>query len=538
MSYIKILSNNNSLSQFIIGDKENKMWLETDIKAPVGVFLRLDEMVESLSKQDFKVGVAVKSISEKFRLSVKARGEVFSSDKAEEIPFILGIIAATVGVGIKNELLFFSMNAEMINTKLPVEGKEEMSDIINLIRKLKIPNNITISRSRLDTLDLLTRNDNKWKFFMPIDAKQTSFQAIRNLQNLTTNFKDVDWIVGNLDIPQMSATGYLFIVRNSVVFAVCLDDYDLILLRDKCYDLTENGLKFFSPQNMKYSFYPERAQSSEIIIKVIELHSHKNLGINEYGLKSFDEEINEKLMNTLELACALHTKNETDFISTLAKFALEENQELTPVLSRAGFSITDLKFYNKILSEDTKKSIAESIHGIITKTSPISTKINIAIQVINEVIDSPEDDIQEYESKLDQVINAIIADENCVQELKNNIEVYNYMDLKLRCVRIKSELENFANREDIIETLFHSKMLHSVLINKNNLHFCDILKRYINKIQINDNIFKSVKTKFLEELGKKYFNQLIASLAECSHGVKYYILHKGIIFFHSNINKY
>jgi hypothetical protein len=151
LSYIKILSNENSLNQFIIGDKENKMWLQTDIKAPVGVFLRLDEMVEFLSKKDLKVGVAVKSISEKFELSVKARGDIFSSDKAEEIPFILGIIAATVGVGIDNELLFFSMNAEMLNTKIPVERKEEMSDINNLIRKLKILNNITISRSRLDT---------------------------------------------------------------------------------------------------------------------------------------------------------------------------------------------------------------------------------------------------------------------------------------------------------------------------------------------------------------------------------------------------
>jgi hypothetical protein len=142
------LSNKSSLNQFIIGDKENKMWLQTDIKAPVGVFPRIDEMIELLSKMDFKVGVAVKSISTKFELSVKARGDVFTSDKAEEILFVLGIIGATVGVGIDNELIFFSMNAEMLNTKLPVETKEEMSDINSLIRKLKILNNITISRSR------------------------------------------------------------------------------------------------------------------------------------------------------------------------------------------------------------------------------------------------------------------------------------------------------------------------------------------------------------------------------------------------------
>jgi hypothetical protein len=364
---------------------------------------------------------------------------------------------------------------------------------------------------------------------MPIDAKQTLFLALRNLPNLSTNFKDVDWVVGNLDIPQLSAAGYLFITRNGVVFSVCLDDYDLICLREKCSDLSENSLKFLSPQNMKHSFYPERAQSSESIIKSIELHAHKSLGITEYGLKSFGEEKDKNLMKALELACSLHFSNKTNFISTIAKFALEEKKELSSVLTRAGFSLTDFKFHNQVLSEDTKESIAKSINDMLSNIDPLTTKINFAIQVFNEVNDSDENDIEKYKSKVDQIINEIISDRNCNENLKNNIEVYNNMDLKRRCAQIKLELERYENNDENTETLFHTKILHSALINKNDIHFYDILKKYINRIKLNENIFKSGKNLFLEYLEKKCYNQLIASLAECSHGVKYYILHKGTI---------
>ncbi len=46
-------------------------------------------------------------------------------------------------------------------------------------------------------------------------------------------------------------------------------------------------------------------------------------------------------------------------------------------------------------------------------------------------------------------------------------------------------------------------MLHSVLINKDDFHFCVILKKYINNINLNENIFKSAKNKFIEYLEKK-----------------------------------
>ncbi len=526
LSSIQIFSNKKSLDQFIIGDKECKMWLCTDFKAPVGVFSKIDEMAENLNKNDFKIGIAVKSISSKFELFVKVNREKYSCDKEDEIPFILSIIGATVGVGLENELLFFSMNAEILNIKLPFESKQEMFDITNLIRKLRNLSKITITRSRLETFDLLTRNDNKFKFFMPIDAKHTSFLAIKKLQNLKPSFKDVDWIVGNLDIPQILATGYLFIIKNSKVVAVCLDEYDLKFLKEKCCKLSEKSLKFLSPENMKNSFYPDRAISSEKIIKTIEMHQYKRLDISEYGLLSFEEEKDENLINALELACSVQSNIETDSIATIAKFSLRENEELYTILSKAGYSLTDLKFQNNILSEENKIYIKNNIQALLAKSNSLIPKILFAIQVCKEAIDFNEKDISVFESKVDKALELIITDKNCKEDLKEKIKAKKFIELKSRCAEIKLELEKFENEEEKSEKFFHTKKLYSVLINEKNTDFCDVLKKYITRIK-NNKIIESKKQKFFKELKQKHFNKLIASLAELSHGVKYHIVRKG-----------
>ncbi len=520
-----------SLDNFLSRDSENKIWLHKETKATDAVFIRLEEIAEKMMDFDFEIGILVKSITAQMEIFIKVNEKTYNYEEAEKIAYILGIIGAAVGVGAKNELLFYSMNAEYLNFKIPVYKNEKISILNELIRKLISLQNIVVSRSRLATLDLLTRNDNIWKMFMPIDAKQTSFLAIRHLSNLITYFKNVDWIVGNLDIPKMSATGYLFIIKNSEVYAVCLDDFDLIYLKEKCYYLSEATLKFLSPENLKNSLHPERARFSEIIIKIIESHNHKTLGINEYGLESFNEDSNENLLNALELASILHSRinTETNFIAAVAKFALRENEELSPVLCNAGFSTIEFDFHDQVLNDVKRKAIRESIEEILLEIDPLFVKMNIAIQVFNEAINSDENEVEVCNEKVESILNDILKDKNINEEMKLNIVVYNDKDLRIKWAKIKSEIEKFQSQECNEDTYFHAKMLHSVLINKNDDYFCDVLEKYIAKIDLNENIFKSVKNKLFKYLTGKQYNQLISSLAECSHGVKYYILHKGMI---------
>ncbi len=157
--------------------------MHTDHESPEGVFLRFYEMAKPLRSLGCRLGVAIQAISPKFELIIKVNGLEHHYDVKEEIPYILSIIAATVGVGFDNERLFHSLNAEILNTRLPFETSNELSDINNLIRNSRLKNSksLTIAKSHLETFDLLTRTDGRLKFFMPIDIIQTSFQAIRNI---------------------------------------------------------------------------------------------------------------------------------------------------------------------------------------------------------------------------------------------------------------------------------------------------------------------------------------------------------------------
>jgi hypothetical protein len=528
--YIKILRDNESSENFLIGDKERKVLLQKELRGIDAAFLSLEEITEKLLDFDFEIGVAFKTITAPMEILINVDGETFNCEKTEKINFILRILDATLGVGNENELQFFSMNAEMLNFKIPIGKNEKISILIDLIGKIIDLHNIVMPRSRLETLDLLTRNDNNWKFFMPINAKLTSFLAIRNLPNLITYFKHVEWIVGNLDIPKMRATGYLFIIRNSVVHAVCLDDYDLIYLKEKCSNLTETSLKFLSPQNLKYSLHRERAQYSEKIIRTIDRHN-ETLAINEFGLKSFEEENNEKLMNALELACILQSRIniETNFIAAIAKFALKENEALSGILSSAGFSINDLEFTDQVLSDGKREAIKDSINKLLKKIDPLFTKINIAIQVLNDAINYDDIEVETCNKNVKHIIDDILNDQSINDEIKKNIVIYNDKDLNEKCARIKSELEKFLTKETLNEAYFHTRMLHSVLINNDIIYYWDIIENYIKKIELNESIFKSVKRKLLKELKEKHYNQLVATLFECSLGVKYYILHQGIV---------
>jgi hypothetical protein len=532
IEYIKIITDQKSLDQFQNSERDTKILLQTGDNSNRSSCLQLYEMAEPFYNLDVKIGIAVKSISSKYELRVQLGKKPPKCYNSNEISHALSIIGATVGIGTKNEIIFHSMNAMIFETKLFIKNKEELIDLNNLIENLMLMKDIIISNSRLETLNLLTKNDNEWKGYIPIDAIQTSFLAMKILRTLITTemSKSIKWIAGNLDIPDMASTGFLFIVKNSKVIAVCLDDLDVTLLKEKFDKESEKSLDILSPKNMKYSFYPERAFFSEKIIKVIEFQNHKNLEINEYGLKSFEEEPNSDLMNALELTCSSISGNETDIIATIAKFAINENEDLKNVLSRMGFCLSKNKFDNQILSEDNKQMIAKSIHDILKLKYPLTTKINIAIQALNEIISSDKEITDIQRGKFDQLITDLITTISFPVQLKNKIEVYNNEELTFRCTQVKNMLENYEILDENLDS-FHSKCFHSILINNISYCFPAVLKKYIDRIKLDENIFEPFKIKISQQFEQRFYHQLIVHLSECSNGVKYYLLHKGFHLF-------
>jgi hypothetical protein len=516
------LTNKNSVNLFFSGDERIKILIQLDFNSHAVISSKFFNLIEPLRKFECKLGIAVKSVSEKCDLTIRVKDDEVNYDIKEEIPYILSVIGATVGVGEKNEILFYSMNAELLNSSLPFTSEDQFLDINYLIKQLICYKSIIIAHSRLDTLNFLTRNDDKWRFFIPIDAKETSYSAIKNLLNLinTSSLKGVEWVIGNTDIPNIRSTGFLFVVKNCRVIAVCLDDFDLILLREKFTNKSEQDLEIISPNNLRYSFYPERAKTSEIIIKSIELYSHKSLDIKNYGLNSFEEDVNENLAQALEIACFIHYKEEINLIGSIAKQAMKEFNVLIDIFSKIGYSITEKKFYGQVMSETSKSFLVNSVQNILKDIDPLSTKIDIAKQLLNQ------QNIEIDSVNIDELINDIKNDPICPDDLRENINVPSEIDISAKISHLKKYLGNYENNQNVNSAFFHTKMLHLLLINGLNFFQSYILKEYINRITLNVNVFPSARSEFLKDLDEKLYNQLIIDLSKYSYGVKYYILHE------------
>jgi hypothetical protein len=534
IKFIEILTNENQLENFIKGERKTKVWLHTKQNSPEGVFMKFYDMAESLSEFGIKVGVALQSISPKFELCIKVKGSTVNYEHPEKINFVLTILNVAVGKGFRNEKLFISMICELIDIRMPL-NKNQMLDINNLIENLKNFKKVIVAQTRLETLSYLRKEDENISCFVPIDAILTSCLAIRHLSTLISSnkLKNIRFIVGNLDIPLMQSTGFLFILKNKRVIAVCLDDLDVFLFKENFDNESDSSISMLSPKYLNYSYHPIRAKFSEQIIKIIELDINENSKIEHYGLESFNENPNIDLINALELTVSALGDDETDVISTLAKFALTEYSELKEPLSEVGFSIIEMKFNFKLLSDEKRRSIKDIIENFINVKHPLINKINSALNFLKEIPHNQREERQFQEEKLNEIISEIKNEIECTDKLKNDIEFLDNHNFILRCSQLKALFENV-----VIEIMnmkgdigFHTKMFLSFIIKNNESDLFVLIEKYINRIMINDTILESTKVKFDKQLKSKSINFLAITLSEISLGLKYFILQNGLLSF-------
>ncbi len=528
------MTNEKSLNNFIEGERVTKIWLHTDQNSLEGVFMRFYDMSQSLNKLGIKVGVALKSISTKFELCVKVGGITVTYDKVEEIPYILSIIGVAVDIGSKNEKLFFSVIAELEEIHLPLKV-EQMSDINNLIEIFKRFKNVRIAQTRLGTLSFLRKEDDIYRGFVVIDATLTSQIAIRNLSTLVSlsNLKKVKWIVGNLDIPSMQSAGLIFLIKNGKVIAVCLDDFDVVLFKEKFDKDFESSVSMFSPKNLENSYHPIRAMFSEKTIKLIELEKQENLKIGEFGLESFAEDPDINLMDALKLACNA-LKNDDTVFSTLAEFAISEYPELKDILLEAGYSSTENRFAFKLMSDVKRKSLEKVMENFLLINNPLATRISLAIKFLDDISYNNETEEKLCEENINRLLLEIKEETECPENIKKGIEAFDQKNFSYRCSRIKELFKNYEIETKNSEIAFKTRMFHSFLVNTNDYNLSEIIGKYIEKIPIKDGLFdQKKKTEPMQRLQNNETLQLVLSLSELSLGSKYFILHKCKIFFNS-----
>jgi hypothetical protein len=470
-----------------------------------------------LNETCIKTGLILGSFSEKFYL--KINDLEYYNNNEDEISFILDIMIAEFGIGVKNKVLFHSMISESISSTRNFKSNEKIN-LIHIIEGSMNLKDVILSSSRLDTISLLTQKDNKWKFFMPIDARETSFPAIKILASLISSprLKDVQWIIGNTDTPELSATGFLFIVKNCRVRAVCLDELDLIWLRENFVLTSDDRLEIISSDKLNNSFYPDRAKSSEKIVRAIEMYNHESLNITNYTLSSFNDELNVELLNAFELASYYAHKDDLKFMGLIAKCAVTEDKVSDNVFSKSEFSLCHEMFQIQIMNRNRKQIFLQNIRQFLEQVVPFSTKIDLAKIILNE----PRD--PDFEQKLDKIINDLKNNPDCTDDLKLNIDYPTGLDLKTKSKDFRLQLENYENDSQNEKAYFHTRMLHYALsVNEDGLR--NIVKKYIENIEFREKTISCDKNLFLKDLEENLVNKLVLDLSIHSNGIKFYFLH-------------
>jgi hypothetical protein len=477
------------------------------------------KLIDLLNEKCFKTGLILGSFSEKFYL--KINGREYHNNNKDEVSFILDIMIAEFGIEIKNKVLFHSMISESISSTMNLKSNEKIN-LIHIIEGSMNLKDVILSSSRLDTISLLTQKDNKWKFFMPIDARETSFPAIKILASLTSSprLKGVQWIIGNTNTPELSATGFLFIVKNCRVRAICLDELDLTWLRENFVFTSDDRLEIISPDKLNNSFYPERAKTSEKIARAIEMYNHESLNITNYTLSSFDDESNVDLLNALELASYYAHKDDFKFMGFIAKCAVTEGN-VSNVFLKSEFSLCHEMFQIQIINRNRKQIFLKNIRQFLEQVVPFSTKIDLAKIILYE----PRG--PDFEQKLDKIINDLKNNPDCTDDLKLNISYPTGLDLETKCKNFRSQLENYENKSQNEKSYFHTRMLHYALsVNEDGLR--NIVKKYIENIEFREKTRSWAKNFFMKDLEENLVNKLVLDLSIHSNGIKFYLLHESM----------
>ncbi|KAF0554715.1 Interferon-induced very large GTPase 1 [Gigaspora margarita] len=148
-------TNSKELNEWLYSGISVKILLRTGIDSSKtnstnGAFQTLFKIVNALRERNIEVGIALPSVSNDFSLEIKdhRRSKTYS---IAEIPQVLKILSASVGMGNSIESRFYMLNALHSDIQLPFT-LENFSELNNLISLLKIDFNIYFAHSYIDSL--------------------------------------------------------------------------------------------------------------------------------------------------------------------------------------------------------------------------------------------------------------------------------------------------------------------------------------------------------------------------------------------------
>jgi hypothetical protein len=364
--FIIFFTNHISLEKWFNSETNIKILLSTKGDEPKGesIFKRLFNISKSLNKLNIEIGIALPSISDDFSLKVKVN-ENIKHYECNDISYVISLLGVTLGIGNETEVLFHKLNASLYEISLPLSD-DKITDINELIDILSISKTVYISKSKIDTIQKLKAIDNKWNFFIPIEARFTALEAVRNLRNLLEKqefaAKQCVWFIGSLDTVKSDAAPILIAIYNGKIQAVCFDYLDIMIFIQLFTNLPETKqfekhFQILSGVTTKKSFYFDRIQYVIELTRILNPRLLLKVDENQYKMHSFDEQSNEKTDDMLKLLKTLDSGSTTlmKLLNRIAENSSEFNHFLQILPNTERLKVNDWISLKSSLSEWLQK---------------------------------------------------------------------------------------------------------------------------------------------------------------------------------------
>ncbi|CAG8480116.1 24027_t:CDS:2 [Dentiscutata erythropus] len=494
---------------------------------PSGAFNHLFGICNALQKRKIDVGIVLPSISENFSLEI--RDHRIMRYKEMEIPHVLGILSAVVGMGKPIESRFYMLNASRFNIQLPLEI-ENFPDLNDLVSLLRTKYKVYLAHSYIDTLQKIrcTNQGNiQWKFFIALDALDTALDAVQEIANFASskNFLEVEWIIGDSGIPDLHAAPLLFVFQFAEIKAVCLDKLDILIL-DQLFSNNNPNFSVLSPTSLRYSLYPDRSRFAIEFIKMVNQASMHELDSIELRMPSFNQVPDQSLSDALIIIRSALSGKDLDAISSMAHLVLKNNEGLSNLLIKHEWSNVKRKFSNRIINIESSKLLCKELQDWLKLRNPFLAKVVAAKAVIEQV----NIDDENAKSKFTEAINLVSNDKYCSDDIKQKFDSWKENNFKNQCDGVTKILDDLYVGLINNET-FHVLSLISLLkpiSQSRDIEFSKVLRDkilpiYINRLSRRE--YPYYNDRWDEIVDLKSNPKSISLLSKLNYGPQLYKLH-------------
>ncbi len=305
----------------------------------------MNDLYSYLKSLGFEVGVALPMLSatKENSLSIKIMDENESYSNDDEILFVLKVLEIAFYKASDYETIFFHAFEE-IQFHEQLNFRNNLRELLSLLNRLKQLKIVVFKTSRIITLNLLKRKDNKLRFFFPLDGKDNIIEKIRWmiwLNDMGFNLDNIEWVAGSVGLTEFNSSPLMFVIKNSEIHYVLTDYLDALIFMNS-WELNKgfvldfnrnsrvNGL--VSIKSLNETFSKEKADYAIKFYNLVTGKSIRNLKYLPHPFKrsNIDKKIIEATENVRAFVrSAFPSDRLSGLFMNLTTISVEDRKELS-----------------------------------------------------------------------------------------------------------------------------------------------------------------------------------------------------------------